>query len=183
MPTPTSETTTTEEAGCTCGRCRAHAAGKFGPYSSKDFLELFGVANEPSPLEVPEELAVLGIEVDLAVDRRERAFATWQEAMVAEGTARANRSADAGSGKQAALTAASEDVAIARGVLEDEDARLSAVRASYNSLARRLSDQRVAEAYATDQAAQAAQRQARREAAATSRPRTALARIRAKVTG
>lgn len=143
---------------CGCARCRAHAADQFGPYTPREFVELFGVANEPGPVEVPAELAALGIELDAALERRERAFGAWSDAM--------RRGADE---------------AEARAVLEDEDERLGAARVAYNDLARRLSERRTMEEYAADQAEQAAQREAARAAREGAGWRSRMGRIRAKV--
>lgn len=159
MPAPKSEAS----ERCDCGRCHAHATGQFGPYSPRQFTELFGVVNEPAPVEVDPALAALGIEVDAALERYDQAKAVWLAALGEKG---------------------GHDAGAARGLLDVENDRLRAARAAYNALARSLSDHRIAEEYAAARAEQAAQREARRAAtAATPGMLRRLARIRPKVAG
>ena len=147
---------------CDCARCRAHDGGHSGPFTPQEFVELFGVVAQGPVLEVPEELAALGIEVDVAAESYELAVGRLQAAVTAEANASSSR------GGQNLLSAAAE-VSAARSALDEEADRLSAARVAYNDLAERLSRARTAAAYAADQQAQAVARTANRARQGTPR--------------
>lgn len=176
------------EEACGCGHCRAHASGRTGPYTPADFIELFGVVNEPAPVEVPAELAELGIEVDVALARYDRAKSAWEESLVALGAVRQEGAIVVRygvpvhvQGDPDAVREADEEARAAKALLDEVGDDLSRARAAYNDARRRLTTQRLTEEYAADQAAQAAERAAARNVPDDPSWRGRLARLRAKV--
>lgn len=175
---------------CGCGRCRAHAAGHTGPYSPADFVELFGVANEPGTVEVPVELAELGTEVDVALARYDRAKKAWGDAVEALEAAR-----QAGGvvmrygvavpvvGDPEAIREAQEEERAARELLDDVGDALARARVAYQDVNGRLSTQRARQDYLAGQVTQEAERAARRQAPQDPGWLGRLARLRAKVAG
>lgn len=141
---------------CECPRCRAHDAGEAGPYTPADFRRLFGVVNEPEPVELPPHLIELGVEVDAAADGYDAATRSLAEALRAQAKAKTDP-------RVTHLRTADDDaVTDARRTLEEVEAILAAARAAYHA-ARQAETLRVArESYDADQAAAAAKGEAER---------------------
>ena len=175
-----------EPQRCGCPRCAAHAAGERGPFTSRDFVRLFGVVNEPAPVEVPAELATLGIAVDVARQRYEAAQAEWsaasRRAAIAE-SAQSHHTGMPSPAERQAAADAGEEVAAAKDELTEAGEVLDRAQVAYNSLARRLQDRATVEAYRIEQEGLAAAREAARLARKTSARRGGLRAIRAKVAG
>lgn len=169
---------------CSCRRCAAHDAGERGPFTSADFVRLFGVANEPAPVEVPVELAALGIALDVARERYEAARRDWSTAR------RRAASAESAQSRHTGLPSAAERQELKEARAEEEVAMdetaeageaLERAQVAYNTLARQLADEATVAAYAADQAAQAAEREASRERARVASQRRGLRALKAKV--
>ena len=175
-----------EPQRCDCPRCTAHAAGERGPFTSQDFVRLFGVVNEPAPVEVPAELAALGIAVDVARQRYEVTLGEWsaasRRAAIAESAQSRHTGTPSPAERQAAADAGDEEAAT-KDELTEAGEVLERAQVAYNSLARRLQDRAAMEAYRLEQEGLAAEREAARVARKTSARRGGLRAIRAKVSG
>lgn len=163
----------TTVARCACPKCRNHDTGRRGPYTPAEFIEAFGVVNEPPPVEVPVELvelgiAAYGIEVSVNIARR----------LVEDAVANYTSLRDSDPAKQLALDA----VNTARGVYEEEAARLTEARAAYNAVQNRITTEKAYAEYTETLAAQAAAIDARQQVALDAAPRSALQRIKKRVT-
>jgi hypothetical protein len=169
---------------CSCARCAAHAAGERGPFTPADFVRLFGYANEPAPVEVPAELAALGIAVDVARERYEAAGRDWSTARRRVASAEAAQSRNTGmpsAAERQEMDDARAEEDAAKDEMEEAGAALERAQVAYNALARLLQDGATVAAYAADQAAQAAERDAARDRSRAASQRRGLRALKAKV--
>lgn len=164
-----SDTTT---ARCDCPRCRNHDVGRRGPYTPTEFVEVFGVVNEPAPVEVPVELVELGIAADAVEVSVNNARRLVEDALATYSNLR-----DADPAKQEALDA----VGVARSIYEEESARLTVARAAYNDAQNRITTEKAYSEYIETVAAQRAAIEARQQAALNAAPKSTIQRIRKRV--
>ncbi len=142
--------------------------------------------NEPEPVEVPADLAALGIEVDAAVARWDAANADWQSALIAVARAEAALSRHTGTpsaSERRALEDAKADEWEARAEYDDASEALGMARVAYNDLAGRIQHRALMDAYQADQEAQAAQREVARQVSRAAGRRRGLRAIKARVSG